>query len=200
MTFTRGNLIEVPLKNHAGTLEYAESWDTDGLSNIWMNFALHNLDSSVVDGRVTVFDGNNLQLQQFAAGLPPNQYGNIPLHVVINASQLPDAASTAYGEWKANIALRTAAGWEFDGTYRFIVTFTGAPPPPPPPPPPPDPCANCGPGTHCENGTCVPNPPPPPEPGWLEKLKALFPAQLQQYAVPITIGVGILAYQGFKKK
>ena len=200
MTFTKGNIIEVPLKNNAGTLEYAESWTTDGLSNIWMNFNLHHLDATVQDAKVTVFNAQNLQLQSFIAGLPPNQFGNIPLHVVINAAQLPDAASAQYGEWKANISLKLPTGWVFDGTYHFIVTFNGVAPPPPPPPPPPDPCANCGPGTHCENGTCVPNPPPPPPPAWLEKLKALFPVQLQQYAVPITIGVGILAYQGFKKK
>src|ERR1044071_6370615 len=111
MTFTRGNLIEVPLKNNTGTLEYADSWTTDGLDNIWMNFNLHNLDPSVLDAKVTVFDAQNLQLQSFTAGIPPNSFGNIPLHVVIDAAQLPDTATAAYGEWKANIAIKTAAGW-----------------------------------------------------------------------------------------
>lgn len=203
MAFIKGPVVELPLKQHPGILRYATSWEVDGLSNVWMDFVLMDLGANVIGGKVVVRNSQGSLIGEHLFDGAPNEFGNMPLHVIATDAQLPDVASAVYGEWTADITIRvnnsttSQFGWEYDGRFLFNVGFTAAPPPPPPPP---DPCANCGPGTTCQNGTCVPIPPPPPEPGWLEKLKALFPTQLQQYAVPITMGVAVLAYQGIKKK
>lgn len=216
MGFTKGPVVEQPLKQHPGILRYATSWEVDGLSNVWMDFVLMDLAANVIGGKVVVRNDQGALIGEHLFDGPPNEFGNMPLHVIATEAQLPDVASNIYGEWTADITIRvnnsttSQFGWEYDGRFLFNVGFTAAPPNPCDNcaagthcengvcvPDVVDPCAHCGTGTHCENGTCVPDPEPP---GWLEKLKALFPAQLQQYAVPITMGVVVLAYQGIKKK
>lgn len=202
----KGSVIEVPLKNHPGSLRYASSWKTDGTVNVWMDFILMNLGANVIDAKVAVANSAGTILQTFTALSAPNEFHNIPMHVVILADQLPDSTNAVYGPWEARITIRvnnsttSAFGWEFDGAFSFNVLFDTGPIAPPPPPPPPEPCSDCGPGTHCENGVCVPDPLPPPPPSWLEKLKALFPPQLQAYAIPISVGAAYLATKGLKKK
>lgn len=202
MGFTKGNVIERPLHKDQGYLRYAESWKTDGIGNIWMDFILGGLSANVIDGKVAVANSAGTVLQSFTAATPPNEFHNIPMHVVITADQLPDAPSPQYGQWEARISLRLTTGggtfgWIYDGAFTFNVLYEPPIIQPPPPPPPDNPCDHCGPGTHCENGICVPDPLPP---SWIEKLKALFPPNLQAYAIPISAGAAYLAFKGVKKK
>lgn len=199
MAFTKGPVVEVPLKQHPGILRYATNWESDGLSNVWMDFSLQNLGTNVIDGKVVVRNAQGAIVGQHTAGIPPNEFGNINLHVIVPAG----IAQSTYGEWTADITIRvnnstiSTFGWEYDGRYIFHITYTAAPPPPPPPP---DPCANCGPGTTCQNGTCVPIPPPPPvQPSLMDRLIAIFPDPLKPYAIPISLGASWLLLKGIAK-
>jgi len=192
MTTTGLVFQDLKLKAHPGYISYRTGWQTDGTDDIIMNFRLYSLAPNVLDAKAVVFDARNNIMGEYIANSPADVTGDLTLSPVVPSTMIDNTATGSYGIWHVNLTLKvlriTGELWEFDGRYDFTMTFVAVSPPPPPPPPPPDGCTDCGPGTHCESGICVPDPVPPPPPGWLEKLKALFPAQLQQYAIPIAVG------------
>lgn len=203
MTTTELDFRDLKLKAHPGYISYRSGYTTDGTDDITMNVRFYGLAANILDAKCVIKNALNGIVAEVIAGSGADLEGKLTVPVTIPATNIPNTQSADFGTWHVNVTflVQRIAGniWEWDGGYPFGVTFLTTSPPPPPPPPPPG-CTDCGPGTHCENGICVADPPPPPPPNWLEKLKALFPAQLQQYAVPIAMGVAVLAYQGFKKK